>query len=64
MKPHRQTRHSKRVGSETGVAVGAETHSASLYGDKLETVMQALYSLPPAERKRLLVDAIKRLSEE
>lgn len=56
MKPHRQIRSSKRVGSETGAAIGAERPSIPFYSDKLQEVKQVLAGMPLVERRRLISD--------
>jgi len=61
MKPHRQTRHSKRVGSESGCANGHETASTAFYAPKLAAIMQILNTVPPSERLTLWADVAQRL---
>lgn len=63
MKPHRQIRSSKRVGSESGVACGSEQPSKRFYAEALEQVVSILNSLPISERKTLLAEAYKRLKD-
>jgi len=63
MKPHRQTRSSKRVGSESGCANGHETPSKAFYGSKLTSIMQILDTVPPAERLTLVTDVARKLRE-
>ena len=61
MKPHRQIRSSKRVGSESGVAYGSEQSSKRFYAEALEQVVSILNGMPISERKKLLAEAYKRM---
>lgn len=64
-KSHRQIRHSKRVSSETGMAI------AAMIGDPRPTkyklarleILAIIRRLPPSQRRTLMVDVVKELEE-
>lgn len=64
MKPHRQIRHSKRVSSETGVAIQTvDKPQPTRYQQKLDAIRQILQTCPPAERSRMIGDIVREEAE-
>lgn len=66
IKPHRQIRHSKRVSSETGVAITAEPapRRRATYQERIEAIREILRQSPPVERRSMLAELVREeLSE-
>lgn len=58
MKPHRQIRHSKRVSSETGVAIMDGPATPSRYQQAMAEITIALKQLPPDQRRTLVAEIV------
>jgi hypothetical protein len=59
-KPHRQIRHSKRVSSETGVAITAvQPPRRATYQERLGIIRKVLQASPPVERRTMLVELVR-----
>jgi len=57
MKPHRQIRTSRRVSSETGVAITAEPpRRRATYQERIEAIREILRQAPPVERRAMLAE--------
>jgi len=64
MKPHRQTRISNKVSSETGVAITVTDRQDSRFETCLNEMERLLKPFAPNERKRIVSDLIKRMVKE
>ena len=57
MKPHRTIRTSRRVSSETGVAITAEpAPRRATYRERIEAIREILRQAPPVERRAMLAE--------
>jgi len=58
MKPHRQIRHSKRISSETGVAISAMIGDPgpTRYQTSKEEITAIMRQAPPVERRAMLAE--------
>jgi len=65
MKPHRAIRTSRRVSSETGVAITAvQPPRRATYQERIEAIREILRQAPPVERRAMLAElAREELSE-
>jgi hypothetical protein len=64
-KPHRQIRTSKRVSSETGVAItAASPPRRATYQERLGIIRKVLQQSPPAERRALLAELAREESRK
>ena len=65
-KPHRLIRTSRRVSSETGVAIDAMTGEPgpTRYGLAKSFILNILSQLPPAERRTMLADVAREITKE
>lgn len=60
MKPHRQIRTSKRVSSETGVAITVvSTPKRATYQERLNIIRKVLQASPPAERRAMIAEIVR-----
>lgn len=60
MKPHRQIRTSKRVSSETGVAITAsQMPRRATYQERLDIIRKVLQVSPPAERRAMIAEIVR-----
>jgi len=66
MKPHRQIRHSRRVSSETGVAIDTMIGELPVtrYQKARDEIMSVLRRLPPGQRRVMLADVAKEIVRE
>jgi hypothetical protein len=65
-KTHRAIHHSRRVSSETGVAITAvqPPRRRATYQERIEAIREILRQSPPAERRAMLAElAREELSE-
>jgi hypothetical protein len=65
IKPHRMIRYSRRVSSETGVAITAvQPPRRATYRERIEAIREILRQAPPVERRAMLAElAREELSE-
>jgi len=64
-KTHRQIRRSRRVSSETGVAITAEPAvRRATYQERLAAIRDILRQSPQAERRAMLAEIVREELEE
>lgn len=60
MKPHRMIRYSRRVSSETGVAITAVSGPRrATYQERLDIIRKVLQQSPPAERRAMIAEIVR-----